>query len=115
MRSSLPKDRPRVVLEGPSCRMWFLGERTIDYQLTTRRRIPQDPPLDMFWAHGTDDDEIATYRAGFPSGDLFVPRAKNYHGFILRECLGTLPLDDRMIAEVMTLSFFSDCNNAFYD
>ena len=73
MRSSLPKDRLRVILEGPSCRMWFLGERTIDYQLTDRRRIPQDPPSDMFWAHSADDEEIVTYRAGFPAEDFFVP------------------------------------------
>ena len=85
------------------------------YQLTDPRRILQDPPLDMFWAHSANDEEIVTYRAGFPAEDFFVPRAKNYHGFILRNCVGTLTLDDKVIAEVITLSFFSDCNNVCYD
>ena len=87
----------------------------MDYQLTDRHRIPQDPPLDMFWAHNADDKEIGTYRSGFPAEDFFVPRAKNYHGFILCNCLGTLPLDDRVIAEVITLSFLSDCGDVYYN
>ena len=93
MRVSLLKDKLNVVLEGPACRMWFLGVRTLDSHLDARCRIPLGPPSDMFWVHTSDEDEMAIYRVGFPAEELFELRAKNYHGFLLRECLGALPLD----------------------
>ena len=99
---SLPKDDLRILLEGPGLRMWFLGERTRHQYTSSFRRIPRDPPTDMFWGHDLMDHSLAAALEGFECTS-FLSRSKDYITFLRTRCLPVLPLSTRMLAKVRFL------------
>ena len=98
----LPKDDLRILLEGPRLRMWFLGERTRHQYTSSFRRIPHDPPTDMFWGHELMDHSLAAALEGFECTS-FLSRSKDYISFLRARCLPVLPLSTRMLAKVRIL------------
>ena len=76
LRSDLLAQK-RVLLRGPDCRVWYLGERVRGWPAGGRsRRVPVPPPHGMFHGHllrgdaldeaceGTDADEFLDRRKG---------------------------------------------------
>ena len=100
---SLPKDDLRILLEGPGLRMWFLGERTRRQYISSFRRIPRDPPTDMFWGHDLSGSSLDAALEGFECTS-FLSRSKDYTTFLRARCLPILPLSTRMLAKVSFLS-----------
>ena len=94
--ASLPKDDLRILLEGPGLRMW-----TPDV-VSSFRRIPRDPPTDMFWGHDLMDHNLAAALEGFECTS-FLSRSKDYITFLRTRCLPVLPLSTRMLAKVRFL------------
>ena len=100
--ASLPKDDLRILLEGPGLRMWFLGERTRCQYISSFRRIPRDPPTDMFWGHDLSGSSLDAALEGFECTS-FLSRSKDYTTFLHARCLPILPLSTRMLAKVRFL------------
>ena len=51
--------RKRVLLRGPGCKVWFLGEMIHSWHLGARVRRPPLPPLHhIFWAHLLEGEEL---------------------------------------------------------
>ena len=85
MRRSIPLSRKRVLLRGPNCRVWFLGERIHSWRLGVRvRHPPIARPRHMLWAHLLVGEELDQAFQGEAADDdeLRDKRRSQYSDFI---------------------------------
>ena len=93
MRRSIPLSQMRVLLRGPSCRVWFLGERIHSWRLGVRvRRPPLAPPRHMLWAHLLEGQELERALRGQDADGLRERRRSQYSDFICTRLLQRIPL-----------------------
>lgn len=79
MVRSIPLFRRRVLLRGPSCKVWYLGERIRAWREGAWvRRPPLAPPRYIFWAHLLDRDELESDVEGEDT-DEHCKRRKSYY------------------------------------
>ena len=85
MRCSIPLSQMRVLLRGPNCRVWFLGERIHSWRLGDRvRRPPVAPPRHMLWAYLLEGEELdQAFEGEDADGDeLRARRRSQYADFV---------------------------------
>ena len=96
MRRSIPLSQMRVLLRGPNCRVWFLGERILSWRLGVRVRHPLvAPPRHMLWAHLLEGEELdQAFQGDFADDyELRNRRRSQYSDFIRTQLLQRIPLD----------------------
>ena len=94
MRQSVPLSQRRVLLRGPNCRVWFLGERIHSWRLGVRvRRPPLAPPRHMLWAHLLERQELERALRGQDADGFRERRRSQYSDFIRTRLLQRIPLD----------------------
>ena len=94
MRRSIPLSQMRVLLRGPSCRVWFLGERIHSWRLGVRvRRPPLAPPRHILWAHLLEGQELEQALRGQDADGFRERRRSQYSDFIRTRLLQRIPLD----------------------
>ena len=90
MRRLIPLSRKRVLLIGPNCRVWFLGERIHSWRLGVRvRHSLIAPPRHMLWAHLLKGEELDQAFQGEVADDdeLRNRRRSQYSDFIPTQIL----------------------------
>ena len=71
MLRSSPLALKRVLLRGPDCRVWYLGERVRGWPAGGHsRRVPVPPPRGMFHAHLLRGDALDKACAGMDADEL---------------------------------------------
>ena len=71
MLRSRPLSLKRVLLQGPDCRVWYLGERVCGWPAGGHsRRVPIPPPRGMFHAHLLRGDALDKACAGMDADEL---------------------------------------------
>ena len=94
MRQSVPLSQRRVLLRGPNCRVWFLGERIHSWRLGVQvRRPPLAPPRHMLWAHLLEGQELEQALRGQDADGFHERRRSQYSDFIRTRLLQRIPLD----------------------
>ena len=94
MRRSVPLSQRRVLLRGPSFRVWFLGERIHSWRLGVRvRRPPLAPPRHMLWDHLLEGEELEQALRGQDADEFRERRRSQYSDFIRTRLLQRIPLD----------------------
>ena len=82
MLRSRPLSLKRVLLLGPDCRVWYLGERVCGWPAGGRsRRVPLPPPRGMFHAHLLKGDALDEACAGEDVDELLDRRKGRYSDF----------------------------------
>ena len=94
MRRSVPLSERRVLLRGPSCMVWFLGERIHSWRLGVRvRHPPLAPPRHMLWAYLLEGEELKQALGGDDAAGLRERRRSHYSEFIRTRLFQRVPLD----------------------
>lgn len=87
MIHSIPLSRRRVLLRGPDCRVWYLGEKVYNWGQGARvRRPPFTPPREIFWGHLLEADELDRVVEG-EDAEEFCERKKSCYMDFARTCL----------------------------
>ena len=82
MVRSRPRAAMRVLLQGPDCRVWYLGERVRGWQSGGRSiRVPVAPPRGMFHAHLLRGDALDAARRGADADELRDRSKRRYQEF----------------------------------
>ena len=72
----------RVLLQGPDCRVWYLGERVRGWQSGGRsRRVPVALPRGMFHGHSLQGDALGAARGGVDADELRDRSKRRYQEF----------------------------------
>ena len=93
-----------ILLVGPFQRMYYLGERILEWGSGPRaRRVPMVPPL-VFWTHELRGRELRRALRGTPAiRRTLDPREAAYQSFIGERLLPALPLDG-LVSQVRVVS-----------
>ena len=71
MLRSRPLSLKRVLLQGPDCRVWYLGKRVCGWPARGRSRwVPVPPPHGMFHGHLLRDEAIDEACEGMDADEL---------------------------------------------
>ena len=88
MVRSRPLSLRRVLLQGPDCRVWYLGERIRGWEAGSRgRRVPVTPPCGMFHAHLLRGEALAAALQGTDADELCDRSKRRYHEFVRAQLL----------------------------
>ena len=88
MVRSRPLALRRVLLQGPDCRVWYLGERVRGWEAGSRgRRVPVAPPRGMFHAHLLRGEALAAALQGTDADELCDRSKRRYHEFARAQLL----------------------------
>ena len=94
-----------ILLVGPFQRMYYLGERVLEWSSgPRRRRVPMDPPL-VFWTHELRGQELRRGLRGTPAiRRTLALQPVVYQTFIRERLLPGLPLAG-LVPQVCAVSF----------
>ena len=88
MVRSRPLAQMRVLLQGPDCRVWYLGERIRGWEAGGRaRRVPVAPPRGMFHTHLLRGEALAAAYQGIDADELCDKSKRRYHEFARAQLL----------------------------
>ena len=88
MVRSRPLAERRVLLQGPDCRVWYLGERVLGWEAGSRaRRVPLSPPHGMFHGHLLRGEALATALRGTDAEGLRDMSQRRYLDFARAQLL----------------------------
>ena len=95
-----------ILLVGPFQRMYYLGERILEWGSGPgARRVPMDPPL-VFWTHELRGRELRRALRGTPAiRRTLDPHEAAYQSFIGERLLPGLPLDG-LVSQVCIVPLF---------
>ena len=83
MVRSCPRAAMRVLLQGPDCRVWYLGERVRGWQSGGRsKRVHVAPPRGMFHGHLLWGDALDAARRGVDADELLDRSKRRYQEFV---------------------------------
>ena len=107
MRRSIPLSRMRVLLRGPNCRVWFLGERIHSWRLGVQvRRPPLAPPRHMLWAHLLEGEELEQAFRDQGADELRERRRSQYSDFIHTRLLQRISFDATALVSLQLVMLF---------
>ena len=88
MVRSRPLSQMRVLLQGPDCRAWYLGERVRGWEAGGRaRRVPVAPPRGMFHTHLLRGEALAAAFRGTDADELCDRSKRRYLEFARAQLL----------------------------
>ena len=79
---SRPVAERRILLQGPDCRVWYLGERVRGWEAGGRiRKVPLPPPRGMFHGHLLRGEALAATLRGTDADGLCDMSQRRYLDF----------------------------------
>ena len=88
MVRSRPVAERRVLLQGPYCRVWYLGERVRGWEAgACARRVPLPPPRGMFHGHLLRGETLAAALRGTDAEGLYDMSRRRYLDFARAQLL----------------------------
>ena len=93
MVRSRPVAERRILLQGPDCRVWYLGERVRGWEAGGHaRRVPLPPPRGMFHGHLLRGEVLAAALRGTDAEGLYDMTRRCYLDFAHAQLLQRVSL-----------------------